>query len=255
MNHQDCDQIIKSYIEWLRNGLSAECLDNICELTTPFLDSHNDHIQVYADKRNNIIILSDDGYTLADLRTSGVNPESSKRKLIIDSIINGFGVQRDGNQLMVEASYKNLGQRMHSLIQAILSINDMFVLAEPRVESFFWEDVRAFLDEKEIRYSSRVKIAGRSGFDHAIDFLIPKSKTRPERIIQAINAPNKNTIGNYLFSLNDTREARDIVAEAYAILNDRDREVGGEVIEALKAYEVKPALWSERRIFTQELID
>jgi hypothetical protein len=36
-------------------------------------------------------------------------------------------------------------------------------------------------------------------------------------------------------------------------LNDRDREVGGDVIEALDAYEVVPALWSERAHYAGRL--
>jgi hypothetical protein len=83
--------------------------------------------------------------------------------------------------------------------------------------------------------------------------LIPRSPEAPERLVQAINAPNKNTIGSYLFVLADTREARGQEAEAYAFLNDRDREVGGDVIEALEAYKVTPTLWSRREDYAQRL--
>ena len=82
------------------------------------------------------------------------------------SVLNGFGVQTKGNQLVVEASERNLGQRLHTLIQAMLAINDMFVMAQPRVAGFFWEDVSGFLDDSQIRYVPRVKLSGRSGFDH-----------------------------------------------------------------------------------------
>jgi len=90
-------------------------------------------------------------------------------------------------------------------------------------------------------------------FDHAIDFLIPKSRRRPERLVQAINAPYKNTIGTYLFTLSDTREARGEASEAYAFLNDSAREVTGDVIEALHAYDVKAAPWSRRDQFIADL--
>jgi hypothetical protein len=98
-----------------------------------------------------------------------------------------------------------------------------------------------------------VKLAGRSGYDHAIDFLIPRSTEAPERLVQAINAPTKNTIGTYLFVLGDTREERGAESEAYAFLNNRDHEVGAEVIEALEAYNVVPALWSQREEYAQRL--
>lgn len=253
MNKKECAELIEEYISWLRKGLSVESLELGCELTTPFLDRHNDHLQVYAVTRDKKIILSDDGYILADLRTSGLELYTPKRKMVLDSVLNGFGVKLDGNRLTVEASQSNLGQRLHNLVQAMLAVNDMFVMAQPRVSTFFWEDVKAYLDKHDIRYSPRVKVSGRSGFDHAIDFLIPKSRTRPERLVQAINAPNKNTIGTYLFSLGDTREARGEDSEAYAFLNDRERDIGGDMIEALEAYDVKSVLWSNREEYAQAL--
>ena len=255
MNRQECEQLVEAYVEWLRKGLSVERLEEACELTTPFLDRHNDHLQIYAVKHDGKIVISDDGYILSDLRTSGLDLNTPKRKAVLEAVLNGFGVRTDGRQILVEASQRNLGQRLHALVQAMLAVNDMFVMAQPRVAGFFWEDVKDFLDEHDIRYSPRVKISGRSGFDHAIDFLIPKSRTRPERFIQAINAPNKNTIGTYLFALGDTRDARGDGSEAYAFLNDREREVGGDVIEALEAYEVKAALWSRREDYVEALAE
>lgn len=255
MNRQECEQLVEAYVEWLRKGLSVEKLEEACELTTPFLDRHNDHLQIYAVKHDGKIVISDDGYILSDLRTSGLDLNTPKRKAVLEAVLNGFGVRTDGRQILVEASQRNLGQRLHALVQAMLAVNDMFVMAQPRVAGFFWEDVKDFLDEHDIRYSPRVKISGRSGFDHAIDFLIPKSRTRPERFIQAINAPNKNTIGIYLFALGDTRDARGDGSEAYAFLNDREREIGGDVIEALEAYEVKAALWSRREDYVEALAE
>lgn len=253
MSVEECRELIDTYLEWLRHKFTAENLEDACEITTPFVDRHNDHVQVYVTKRNGRILLSDDGYMLADLRTSGLDLNTPKRKATFETIINGFGVKTDGRQLLVEASPRNVGQRLHSLIQAMLAVSDMFVMAQARVATFFWEDVRDFFDENEIRYSPRVKLPGRSGYDHAVDFLIPKSRSRPERIAQAISAPGRSSVASFLFVLEDTRGVRGEPCEAYAILNDRDRDVGGDVIEALEAYEVSPVLWSHRREFVAAL--
>jgi hypothetical protein len=244
MTRNECQQLVDAYVTWLRRGFSAQSLEGGCELTTPFLDRHNDQLQVYAVKQNGKIILSDDGYTLSDLRTIGVELTTPKRKLVLQAALSGFGVQAQDNQLLIEASARNVGQRLHSLIQAMLTI-----MAEPRVATFFWDDVRDFLDSHLVRYSPRIKLAGLTGYDHAIDFLIPRSEAAPERIVQAINAPSKNTIGTYLFILGDTREALRVESEAYALLNDRDHEVGGDVTEA----SVIPTLWSRREHYVQQL--
>ena len=259
MNRQECQKLIDSYVDWLRQGLAVEEVGSACELTTPFLDRHNDHLQVYAIRQNGNIVLTDDGYILSDLRTSGLEVDTPKRKLVLDSVLNGLGVRMENNQLLVEASAKNLGQRLHSLVQAMLAVNDMFVMAQPRVASFFFEDVRAFLDSHEVRYTARVKLAGRSGYDHGVDFLIPKSRIRPERILQAIAAPKRENIFAYLWTLSDTRAARtgdsSQEAEAYAFLNDQEQPVGGDVIEALNAYRVTPAVWSNRNQYVQALAE
>jgi Domain of unknown function DUF1828/Domain of unknown function DUF1829 len=256
MNRVECQKLIDGYIGWLRQGLSVEEVGEACELTTPFLDRHNDHLQVYATRQNGNIVLSDDGYILSDLRTSGLEVDTPKRKAVLDSVLKGLGVRTENGQLLVEASTTNLGQRLHSLVQAMLAVNDMFVMAQTRVANFFFEDVRNFLDSNDIRYTPRVKLAGKSGYDHGVDFLIPKSRNRPERILQAIAAPKKDNIFAYLWTLNDTRAARtgESTAEAYAFLNDQEHSIGGDVIEALQAYEVVPAVWSQRSNYVQALV-
>ena len=246
MTLPECQQMIDAYVAWLREGLAAEPVDEGCELTTPFLDRHNDHLQIYATRNNGAYRLSADGYILADLRTSGLDLVTPKRRAAFEAILNGFGVKLDGRELMVEASPQTLGRRIHSLVQAMLAVGDMFVLAQPRVASFFYEDVRAYLAEHDVRFTERVKFAGRSGYDHAVDFLIPKWKDQPDRLVQAINGPTKSTVTSGIFALSDIREARSEPAHAYAFLNDRGREIGGDLIEALDAYGITVAPWSRR---------
>lgn len=232
--------------------MRVDSINGACELTTPFLDQHNDHLQIYAEKHGNRILLSDDGYVLADLEASGMEFNTPKREQVLATILNGFGIHLDkSKRLYTEASESTVGRRLHSLLQAMIAVNDTFVLSQPRVASFFWEDVRDFLKENDVRFSPRVKLAGKSGYDHAIDFLIPASSREPERLVQAINNPTKNTIGNYLFALSDTVEARDDGSMAIAVMNDVTNSVSGDVIEALEAYEVVPAFWSQRSQYVE----
>lgn len=57
-----------------------------------------------------------------------------------------------------------------------------------------------------------------------------------------------------LFAVTDMREARTAELGACAFLNDRDREIAGDVIEALATYEVTAALWSKREQYVEDLI-
>lgn len=68
----------------------------------------------------------------------------------------------------------------------MLAVNDLFVLSSPSVRSFFLEDVQAWLDLSEVRYSPHVKFTGKTGFDHQFDFLIQKSNAYAERFVRSI---------------------------------------------------------------------
>jgi len=242
----DCQALIDEYLAWLKKGLSAERLQAGCEITTPFLDRHNDHLQLYAQPHNGKLVLSDDGYTITDLIQTGLDFNTPKRKEMLETALRGFGVQLRERRLEVEASPRNVGQKMHSLIQAMISVNDMFVMAQQRVASLFLEDVKSFLDLSNVRYIDRVKLTGASGFDHLIDFVIPRSPEKPERLLQTINAPSRNTITSYLFALTDTISERADETRALAFLNDEDATVSATVEDALRAYEVAPLYWTRR---------
>lgn len=53
----------------------------------------------------------------------------------------------------------------------MLAVNDLFYLAKPIVESLFFEDVVAWLDANEIRYTPKVKFTGIRGFDRLFNFV------------------------------------------------------------------------------------
>lgn len=246
MNASECQALIDEYLGWLKNGLSSEQLDGSCEITTPFLDRHNDHLQIYAQPHNGKFVLSDDGYTITDLAQTGMDFATPKRKQMLETALRGFGVRQVGKRLEVEAAPRQVGQKMHALIQAMISVNDMFVMAQQRVASLFFEDVKTFLDLHDIRYIDRVKLSGASGFDHLIDFVIPRSAEQPERLVQTINVPTRNTVTSYLFALTDTVSERARETKALAFLNDEDSSVSATVEDALAAYGVVPLSWIHR---------
>lgn len=76
------------------------------------------------------------------------------------------------------------------------------------VASLFYEDGVAWLDLHDIRYTPKVKFTGKTGYDHLFDFVIPKSRRQPERIIQTINRPNRETAQAVVLAWVDTKEVR-----------------------------------------------
>ena len=167
--------------------------------------------------------------------------------------LNGFGVQLDSRALQVHASTDNFVLRKHNLVQAMLAVNDMFYLAVPMVASLFYEDVVTWLDFHDVRYTPKVKFTGKTGYDHLFDFVIPKSRRQPERIVQTINRPSRETAQAVVLSWIDTKEVRSSDSRAYVLLNDSEQAASQAVIDALKSYEVQPVPWSERESVREEL--
>ena len=190
---QDIQRLLDDYYVWLKDKTALREINQWVEITTPYLDRHNDYVQIYAKRSNGGFILTDDGYTIDDLEQSGCKLESRKRQDLLRMTLNGFGVQIDGKALQVHASPDNFALRKHNLVQAMLAVNDMFYLAVPMVASLFYEDVVAWLDVHDVRYTPKVKFTGKTGYDDLFDFVIPKSRQQPERIIQTINRPNRDT--------------------------------------------------------------
>lgn len=238
--------LIERYRSWLKDKTALRQLGDYIEITTPFLDRHNDMIQIYARKENGGYILTDDGQTIDDLSMSGCLLDTPKRQDLLRVTLAGFGVNNDDGRLFVHTNEETFPLKKHNLIQAMLAVNDLFYLAQPYVASVFLEDVAAWLDRLEIRYTPSVKFTGKSGYDHMFDFAIPKSKQAPERLLRAINNPTKDAAKALAFSWVDTRNVRPPESKAYAILNDREHRVPPAVEEALASYEVVPVPWSKR---------
>ena len=251
----EVERLMDDYRAWLKDKTSEREINGAwVEITTPYLDRHNDALQIYARKFNGSFLLTDDRYTIHDLEASGYSLSTQKRQNLLKMTLNGFGVKLNDQALEVQASSENFPLRKHNLIQAMLLVNDLFYTAKPIVENLFLADVIAWLESNEIRYIPKAKFTGLSGYDHLFDFVIRKSRKEPERFIQAINKPNRTTAEIFIYKWTDTREVRARDSRAYAVLNDNESEhIPGEVLEAFRNYEIRPVSWSHRAEVVTEL--
>ena len=252
---KEIENLLSDYRSWLKDKTNLREVGNSwVEITTPFLDRHNDALQIYARANNGGYTLTDDSYIVRDLESSGCNLESEKRKDLLKMTVNGFGVRMNGEALEVQASLENFPSRKHNLIQAMLAVNDLFYLAKPLVQSLFFEDVVNWLDESDVRYTPKVKFTGTSGFDHLFDFVVPKSpRKRPERIVQTINRPTRDQAESFIYAWTDTKNTRPLDSKAFAVLNDSEQTISASVLDALRNYEIEPVIFSKRTDVVHEL--
>jgi len=237
--------LIQEYINWLKSKINFQEINGYFEITTPFINHVNDYVQIYVKKDiNEKLILSDGSDTINNLEIEGVDFSSKPRKRELDVILNGFGVSIKENELYTYATQNTFAFRKHNLLQCILAVDDMYVLAQPRVESFFYDDVVNFLDLNEVRYSTNIILQGKSSFQHKFDILIPKSKEANERIIKLAFSPKKTNIIAQLFAFEDTKQERK--NDGIMIINDLEKEISAEVSQAIMEYGIYEIPWSKK---------
>jgi hypothetical protein len=247
-------KLLDDYLSWVRDNTSLRTLNGEwVEITTPYVDRHNDLLQIFVRKTREGLLLTDDGYIVRDLESAGCKLDSPKRQDLLRTTLNAFGIGLNQGALETLATEANFPVRKHNLVQAMLAVNDLFYLAQPMVAGLFWDDVVAWLDENDVRYTPRPKFTGISGYDHLFDFVVPKSRKQPERILQAINRPSRDSAEAFIHRWSDTRETRPPESRAYAILNDSESPIPGGVIEAFRNYAINPVLWSGRQQYVAEI--
>lgn len=238
------EKFIDEYLDFLKENLAIKKLKDIHEITLPFFDRNNDALTIYVDQiSEDEYRVSDDSYIINNLYDNGINL-SKKRLDSISSICLKLGVEVKANELFVYSKSKNLVSKVHTLAQAMLRVDDMYLTSQNRVSSYFIEDLINFFDQNEIYYSRDISFIGKTGMTHSFDFLFQRSKENPERICRAINNGSKNNMINVLFAWQDIETIRNNKSKLIIIVNDNNKIEDG-VIEGFNNYDIKSYRWSE----------
>ena len=237
------------YVAWLRDKIKFKELNGTIEITTPLMDRHNDYFQIYVTQMDDSNFrITDAGYVIGDLELDGIDVlHSPKRKELLQATLNRHGVKLSKSKdLYVEATMNSFAQKKHMLIQAMLTINDMFMVSRSNVSGIFAEEIARFFEEHDIRFTPNISFVGKTGFTHQFDFVIPKSKHEPERIIKSINVIGKQSTSVLLFAWNDTKEMRSNESELFVFINDSLKKASDDSLRAFDQYNVSAIPWSKR---------
>lgn len=243
---------VGNYLEWLKgNMFQTEISPGIIEVTTPFLDRHNDYTQVYVQKTiDGMYVVSDKGYTLSDLEMCGVEFNTSKKKDILQQTLNRLGLKLNEttSELYAECKQHALAEVQHRLIQGMLDVNDMFYLSSPNIKTLFFEEVKSFFDTNEIYYSESINVSGKSGFNHFFNFLLQRNKKNPERFVKLMNSATRNNVERYIFSWNDIRAARsnELKETKLIVCINDDKKSNHSNVGGFEEYGIDFFYWSDR---------
>lgn len=237
------NKLVSDYYDWLKLQTKIIEHGDYHEITTPYLDFFNDSIQVYARIDETSVFLTDDGYTLTNLETAGVQLNSSRMKTIKEICLN-FGIIIEGKVLCVKGSKDKFSNLLHYFIQCILKVDDMNVTATGRNISYFLSDVTDYFNQNDIFYTENPMFLGKSGLSHSYDFAFQRSKTKPERLCRVLNNASKTNMQNTIFSWQDTQPSRKDDSELIIIYNDKNK-IDNGVLEAFQNYDIKVIPWNE----------
>lgn len=242
---------ITQYYQWLkdRTFVQKDEQTDWYVINTPFFGAFNDSIDLYAKNNGNKILFSDNGETLNNLEIQGININQSKyRRQLFENILRSYGIKFSQEELIIETEITNFAQAKHNMICGILEINDLHILSKTNVSSIFKEDVRNHLDKLDLIYTPDFISKGQTGLEFNFDFQI--AKRNEEIVIKSFNTINKIYLSNFLFSWEDIKPIREKATKkevrAIAFINDFDKEVKQEFLDALLSKNADYILWSKR---------
>lgn len=257
------ESLVSDYYSFLKDNtvVADDPLSGWTQISTPLLNTFNDAIDLYAKRpggihrgrgpQNGHIVLSDDGETIRNLELCGVSiTRSPKRKQLFQQVLLNYGVQwqESNKELTVQADEKNFPQKKFNLLSAILEINNLYVFSKHTVASAFAEDVEGYLKEQDLIVTPHFIVRGSTKLEFTFDFQIALPQT--ELVVRAFNTINSMNLPHFLFAWEDIKETRQRQARkeviGLAIINDENKEVKPEYLEALRAKKASHILWSER---------
>ncbi|MCL1876111.1 MAG: DUF1828 domain-containing protein [Synergistaceae bacterium] len=243
----DIQKMIAEYSEWLRKEITINTFGEYVEITTPYLDRFNDYLQIYVRQNTDgTITLTDDGYIIESLISSGMTfKKGSNRKKMLDRIATNFSVTIDGEEIITNATPHSFPQKKHMMVQAMLAIDDLFVVSPENVKDLFLEDIETYFNANNVYFSRDFSLLGKTGNFYTYDFHLQRTKEKPERFCRGINKLNQSKRDLALFNWIDTQEKRGNSGELIVIYND-DNLVSDDVLNGFYNYGIKAVPFNKR---------
>lgn len=121
----------EAYMNWVKEEYDFTDVSNgYVAISTPFINSMYDNIEISAKVDGNNILLTDLGQTVFDLESQGYlfNRKNSNNYKLLHRTINDFNVQiNDNDELFIYTTIQDLGNAKLRLLQTIMRLNDIVV--------------------------------------------------------------------------------------------------------------------------------
>lgn len=241
------DSMINDYSRWL-HAKPASIYDSKTgwtSISTPFLGLHNDLLELYIKVDADNIHLSDDGQTIWNAETTGLNMNEPEQKRFLDIVLSKYGVSmNDDGVLDVTVEKEKFEQGKYSLLMAMFAINDM----TSQGSSIFQKNVKKLMMDKNINAIPQIQIKGRSGIDFTFDYIV--SRPKEEFLVQAVGNLDKNNLATFILGMEEVKDYRRFISDkdirGLLIVNDLEKTVHKELLQALSNRKLDYVLWSKK---------
>lgn len=247
----DTQKLLDDYTNWLRKQYVVNKLEYADEIDTPFLNSINDRIRLYAvPQSNGRIQLTDDGNTLNDLSMLGFK-WTDQRINILNSIRENFNIDLLDDILSVSGNQTNFPNMKQRLISAILEIDDMSMLKHSNVSNLFFEDILNYFNDNDFGGLPKYTIPGKSGVSYDISYVIPEKSKRPRKLIEFENNLSFNQVAINAYKYNDIRSTSKVANQEseYTIIYNPENQsnISSKIDLAAKSADINLIPWNDKK--------
>jgi hypothetical protein len=125
------------------------------------------------DLGNESVKITDLGEGFRHLHSQGFDVYvSPKRKFLAETIASRVNVEISGGKLIKVVSINEISEAMFDIITALRGIADLIYTSRTYEPGTFFDEVKDFLEEHQLRYEPKVKVKGSSNKLYTVDFEI-----------------------------------------------------------------------------------
>ena len=222
---------------------------------------NSDEVVIYAiPKPNNFIRLTDDGWTVDNLESQGIYiHRSQKREKLLETQLKTYGINLIDDELTISVDINDFPIAKHRLLQAILFVNDMFMLSNNNTKNIFIEDMDKYFLDNNIRVLKNASFVGESGLTHKFDYSIPGlGKKIPDKLIKILSGGNNDVfVKSIVTDVEQTKAVLDNKNTVfYTFINDQKNnekvEIRSDILNLLNNSDIHPILYSDRESVVEE---
>lgn len=241
------ESMINDYSNWL-HAKPAPIYDSKTGWTsmpTPFLGLYNDLIELFVKEEAGYLFLSDDGQTIWNAETTGLDMKEPDQKHLLDVILSKYRVNlSDGGVLDLKVEKDKFEQGKYSMLMTMFAINDM----TSQGSDIFQKNVKMLMMDKRVNAVPQMQIKGRSGIDFIFDYVVSRPDT--EFLVQAVGNLDKNNLATFILGIDEVKDYRRLVSDkdirGMLIVNDLDKTIQKEFLQALTNRKLDYVLWSKK---------